>query len=331
MNRNRGKPRYAEGCKFIWRRPPPDRFIPFAEKYDLTLKAHPMLWHIINPKWLPKDPEKLKALYRKRFKEITDRYRKDIKFWEVTNESSGCPANYPLYTKDKAYVGWAFKEVEPLLGDDNLIMINDYTKFNVIRADKNRYYKQIRKLIDHGAKIQGIGLQFHIWFAPRLMERHLAGEVHNPTLMLDTYDDFAKFKLPVYITEITVPTPKQSDGKELQARVVEDLYKLWFSAPNMAGITYWNLGDAMAYGGEDKAVGGLVDKDLNPKPSYQVLDRLINQTWQTKVNGKSDSNGQFKFRGFYGTYDVEIQVGNKIRKNRIHLAEKQDNIHEVAL
>ena len=320
--RVQGKTRYEEGCDFMWRRPPTDRFIPFGKKYDLTLKAHPVLWHTHNPEWLPKDPEKLKALYQKRFKEITTRYKDDIRFWEITNESSGCPASYPLYTKDKAYVGWAFKEVEPLLGDDNLIMINDYTKFNAIRADKNWYYKQIRGLIDQGVKIQGIGLQFHIWFAPRLMERHLAGEVHNPALMLDTYDDFEKFNLPVYITEITVPTPKQADGPALQARVTEDLYRLWFSAPNMAGITYWNLGDAMAYGGEDKAVGGLVDKNLNPKPSYKVLDRLINREWQTQVKGTSDKAGKFSFRGFYGKYDVDVTVNGVTKTHKVHLTSK---------
>jgi GH35 family endo-1,4-beta-xylanase len=82
-----GELRYAEGSRDIWRRPPPDRYIPFARKHGITLKGHPLLWHAYNPGWLPKDAEALKRLYRKRFAEIAQRYAKDIKIWDVVNES----------------------------------------------------------------------------------------------------------------------------------------------------------------------------------------------------------------------------------------------------
>jgi len=316
----KGVLRYQEGAEFMWRRPPPDRFIPFGKKYGLTLKAHPMLWHEHNPSWIPKDPEELKTLYRKRFKEIAGRYAQDIEIWEVTNESSGCHKTFPLYSDDRAYVEWAFKEAAPLFGDDNLLMINDFTKFNDQQAGKNYYFDQISKLLDQGARVQGIGVQFHIWFAPRLMERYLAAECFLPNNLLDTYESYAALNLPVYITEITVPTPQQDNGEELQAEVVENLYRLWFSVPNMKGVTYWNLGDSMAYNKENTAMAGLVDKEINPKKSYKVLDKLINQDWKTNLDGRSDANGQFAFRGFYGTYEVEVRVGNETKKHEIHLS-----------
>ena len=54
-----GKPRFAEGSSYIWRRPPPDRVVAFGKKHGLTLKGHPLLWHnrAHNPQWMPKDPE----------------------------------------------------------------------------------------------------------------------------------------------------------------------------------------------------------------------------------------------------------------------------------
>jgi endo-1,4-beta-xylanase len=130
---------------------------------------------------------------------------------------------------------------------------------------------------------------------------------------------------------VTVPTPKQPNGEDLQAEVVEDLYRLWFSAPNMKGVTYWNMGDSMAYGGEDKAAGGLVDMDLNPKKSYKVLDHLINEEWRTQVNGKSDQEGQFAFRGFYGVYDVDVRIGGITKSCQVHLSENGDNKHKVVI
>ena len=309
--------RYQEGGEDIWRRPPVDRFIPFGEKYGLTLKAHPMLWHEHNPDWLPKDPDALKALYRKRFKALAERYAKDIAIWEVTNESTGCHKTYPLYSEDRAYVAWAFREVAPLFGDNNHLMINDFTQFNERLPAENAYYKQIRGWLDQGLRIDGIGLQFHLWFEPKLMEKHVAAERYRPDRLLDVYEAFAAFNRPLYITEITVPMPQ---GEAVQAEVVRNLYRLWFSAPAMAGVTYWNLGDSMAYDKENTAAAGLVDKELKPKASYRVLDELINQTWRSNVEGTADAKGALRFRGFYGLYEVTVTRGGVAKTVPLHVS-----------
>ena len=67
-----GELRDEEGSSYMWRRPPPDRFLPFARKHGTTLKGHPLLWHEHNPTWLPKDPVRLRKLYQKRFREIAE-------------------------------------------------------------------------------------------------------------------------------------------------------------------------------------------------------------------------------------------------------------------
>lgn len=56
----------------------------------------------------------LKALYEKRFQEITKRYRDHIKIWDVANESLVRKGGFPFYSKDRAYVPWAFHRVGAL-------------------------------------------------------------------------------------------------------------------------------------------------------------------------------------------------------------------------
>lgn len=80
-----GKPRFAEGSSYVWGRPPPDRIVAFGKKHGLTLKGHPLLWHNINPEWIPKNPDELKRLYKKRFRQLAERYAKDIHIWDVVN------------------------------------------------------------------------------------------------------------------------------------------------------------------------------------------------------------------------------------------------------
>jgi hypothetical protein len=130
--------------------------------------------------------------------------------------------------------------------------------------------------------------------------------------LLDTYEMFAKFGLPLWVTEITIGSAGE-DGPAIQARVARDIYRLWFSAPKMAGITWWNLGDGTAYGNEGVAGGGLADEDFNPKPAYKALDQLINHDWKTKLDARSAANGEVKFRGFHGNYDVVVSHGGKTK------------------
>jgi hypothetical protein len=91
--------------------------------------------------------------------------------------------------------------------------------------------------------------------------------------------------------------------------VVRDHYRLWFAAPRMAGITWWNLGDGTAVKGENEAKGGLVDAEFKPKPAYRELDRLINQQWKTQAALKTDASGKAGFRGFHGKYTVSVTTG----------------------
>ena len=160
-----GELRYQEGSRDMWRRPPADRYPPWAAKHGITLKGHPLLWHAYNPAWLPKDADQLRELYRKRFREIAGRYGDKIPIFDVVNESLVCSKTYPLYSDDRAYVGWAFAEAAPLFPDSTTLMINEVTSYNFKPAETNPYLAQVKTLLEQGAKIKGIGLQFHYFRA----------------------------------------------------------------------------------------------------------------------------------------------------------------------
>ena len=305
-----GKLRYTEPARDMWRRPPPERFIPWAAKHHLTLKGHPLLWHAYNPSWLPRDPEELRALYRKRFREIADRFATRIPIWDVVNESLVCATNYPLHSPDRAYVPWAFKEAAPLFPADRTLMINEVTSFNFAPAS-DRYLDQIRSLLATGAQVRGIGFQFH-FFRRAALDGHLKSAQCDPGRLLDVYGKFSALNLPLFITEITIPSAGEG-GEALQEQVVRDHYRLWFSAPRMTGITWWNLGDGTAVKGENEAKGGLMDGDLQPKPAYRALDTLINGEWKTRTHLVADASGRAAFRGFNGDYRFTVSAAGATR------------------
>ncbi|MBI5395146.1 MAG: endo-1,4-beta-xylanase [Verrucomicrobia bacterium] len=318
-----GELRYSEPARDIWRRPPPDRFIPWAAKHGVTLKGHPLLWHAYNPPWLPKDADELRALYRKRFKEIAARYGDKIGIFDVVNESLVCKKDYPLLTPDRDYVRWAFTEATPLFPEKTTLMINEITEYNFKPFTANPYATQIKTLLAQGAKIKGIGLQYH-YFRREKLDAFLTDPKCDPNKLLDVYEQFGGFKLPMFITEITIPSAGEG-GDALQEEVVRDHYRLWFSAPMMAGITWWNLGDGTAVKGENEAKGGLVDGDFKPKPAYRALDKLINKDWKTWAQTQTDAQGQACFRGFFGSYDVIVKAGGKTTRQSFRLEKDKPN------
>lgn len=313
-----GELRYQEGSRDIWRRPPPDRFLPFAKKYGITLKGHPLLWHSLNPPWIPKDPEKLKKLYQKRFSEIAQRYADSILIWDVVNESLVCRKTYPLYSPDREYVAWAFQEAQRVFRPENILMINEVQSVSHAGVgEKNAYFRQVRGLLDRGIQVEGIGFQFH-FFSEQALRPHLEGKVYQPDQLMKVYESFCQLGLPLYVTEITIPTAMKN-GQEIQAEVLQNLYRLWFSIPRMAGITYWNLADGTAYKSENEGLAGLVDKNLDPKPSYLALERLIHHEWKTRLTATSDKEGKVTFRGFRGKYTIRVKAGQLEQEFEIEL------------
>jgi len=312
-----GEPRFAEGSPDIWRRPPPDRVVAFAKRHGLTLKGHPLLWHSgpHNPRWMPKDPNELKERYMRRFAELAERYAKDVSIWDGVNESLVCSPDYPLFSAANRdhppYVAWAFTEQQKLFRPENQLMINDVTEFSWTANESNRYYRQCSQLLEDGIPIEGIGFQFH-FFDRSSLDDYLSGDHCDPGALLDTYEMFAKLGLPLWVTEITIGSAGDG-GAAIQARVVRDMYRLWFASPRMAGITWWNLGDGTAHGDEGVAGGGLADHDFKPKPAYEVLNQLINHDWKTNLEAKSNADGCAKFRGFHGCYEIRVTANGNTK------------------
>lgn len=307
----RGKPRYAADSPFVPRRPPPDRVIGFCKHHGLRMHGHTLVWDNPTwsvPDWMPEgDPEKRAALWEARVREVAARYGKHIRRWDVVNEvfetarhgvlppSSVMPADYVLR---------AFRWAESAFPPDVRFDLNEATSaWGPWLAD---YVKLIRQLLDAGARIGGIGLQFH-HFTDAGLHAVLAGLMHQPHELLHALDTLAPFGLPLHISEITLTSPgNTSAGQAEQAEVARNLYRLWFSHPSVDGITWWNVPDGGAAAGEDCVASGLLNRDLTPKPAYEALHNLIHREWRTQDIGETDDNGRHQFRGFYGAYRVSL-------------------------
>jgi hypothetical protein len=111
--------------------------------------------------------------------------------------------------------------------------------------------------------------------------------------------------LEVHVRGRTAGIPELSERDS--ARRLAELYALCFATAAVRGIFWHGFWD-----GEKGVEGGLLRRDLSPRPAFRVLQKLIDTVWHTRARGVTDADGQFRFRGFHGDYRVGVRVGERV-------------------
>lgn len=327
----RGKTRYAKDSEKVYRRPAVDLCLEFCEKHGMEPREHGLAYEGFFPMWL-KDASvtEIKQALEKRYQEISKRYKYKISTIEVTNEMFGWEGRTAFY-KESDYVERCFKLAETYFPSNELV-INKWTGavWGDICTPNNKYYLYIERNMLKGARIDAIGMQYHMFYR-RDKEYNETRAYYDPQRLHNTMDLFSNFGKPLQITEVTVPAySNDPEDEAMQAEIIEKLYSVWFSHPNVEQIIYWNLPDGYAAfapqgdmtAGENYYYGGLLRFDMTPKPAYYTIKNLFEKTWHTEAELNSDEDGKANFRGFYGKYDVELNVDGKIITKEIRLTKK---------
>ena len=279
----RGKPEYAYT----------DKVVAWCHERGIRMKGHPLLWgdEAGIPVWSKGQPSP--DIQRKRVLDIMNRYRGKIDFWEVVNEPS-----HLAQPKIEQPYRWA-RQADPRA----YLIVNDY---HVLADGCPGFFQLLTEANRSGVPFDGIGIQAH---EPRMMRFPL----DRVRTILDQYATLGK---ELHITEFT-PT---SHGQKIiepfrtgvwdeaaQAAYAVDFYRVCFAQPAIRAITWWDLCDTQSW----LPGGGMLRKNLSPKPVYEQLTRLIHHEWKTTLSGSTDAAGRFSFRGFFGQYRLTIESQNR--------------------
>lgn len=336
----KGKTRYNKDSEKIYRRPPIDLCIEFCEKHGIEPREHALAYEHFFPSWL-KDASvtEIKLALENRYKEISERYKDKIPTIEVTNEMEWGEGMTAFY-KEPDYIEWCFKTAEKYFPANQLV-INEWTGLpwgdHCMATDK--YYAYIEANMLKGARIDAIGMQYHMFYRAE-KEYEETRAFYDPVKLYEHMDLYSNFGKPIQVTEVTIPAySNKPEDEALQAEIIEKLYSIWFSHPNVEQIVYWNLPDGYAAfapqgdmtAGENYYYGGLLRFDLTPKPAYYTIKNLFEKTWHTETNIITDTDGTANFKGFYGRYEVEIVSGGKTITKEINFGKKSNKRFEITI
>jgi endo-1,4-beta-xylanase len=318
----KGKPRYKAGSSYEYRRPPPDPVVEFCESKGIYMNGHAIIYGMRrwgHPTWMPENRKEMEPLFEEHVRDLASRYKGRVHRWDVVNEPID-QANRGLMPDDYTFktFSWAMKYFPYSV------------RFNINDCDMHsgpsrRYVEIIRDLIDRGIRVDNVGVQMHIFNPKESSSIAKGADILTPVKLYAVLDCLKDAERPIHISEVTVSAPDETvAGLKIQAEITRNLYRLWFSYPTTMGITWWNVVDGGAAPGEP-SLSGLYDKELHPKPVYDILDNLINHDWKTKMFVKVDGNGFIKFRGFKGRYLLSWKdKSGKEQKREFYLKQEGD-------
>ncbi|HUU10652.1 MAG TPA: endo-1,4-beta-xylanase [Phycisphaerae bacterium] len=290
-----------------------DKVVAWCTENGIRMKGHPLLWgdQAGIPTWSGGQPAP--EVQKVRVTEIMRRYSGKITLWEVVNEPSHLPG---LKIADPYRWARAADAKAQLIVNDYYVMANGFPPF----------FRLLKETQDAGVPFDGVGIQAH---EPRTMRFPLE-QVER------VLDQYAAFGVPIHITEFTPCSAGQPItgshrtgvwNETAQAEYAERFYRVCFGHPAVAGITWWDLSDQGAW----LEGGGLLRKDLSPKPAYDALWRLIHRQWRTQVEGRTDGTGGLALRGFLGRYRVTVEFGGATKEAEFDLTKAGPNAWTVRL
>lgn len=283
------------------------------------MRAHTLLWggtsstdyHAI-PKWVMDLSSTPKAMYEacksRVIREVT-RYKGIVKEYDVINEPTH--AKY-LQSVVGDSINWnCFKwahEADP----DARLFVNDY---NIIewQDQTNNFIALVRKMLDNGAPITGIGAQCHI------------GSSVDLTNFKTRFDQLGQFGLPVKVTEFDMGAKSLTEAQ--YAIEMAKMMRLCFSHPSIEGFVFWGLTEPTWV---PASIANVIREDKTSRIAADTVYKLIHEQWSTRVTGLTDGNGKQALKGYYGDYDVLAKINGTWEKFNVSF-KKGDNVKTFEL
>ena len=273
----------------------------WCKEHAIALRGHNMVW----PSWrhlppglkdLQSRPNDLRAAVLHHVEDIGSALAPYAQVWDVVNEPYD---NHSLMDILGNGILTDIYRQARVSAPEAKLFINDYgivTGNGSDTAHQNNYEQNIQFLLDQHAPLEGIGLQ-----------GHFGQEFTSPERIYAILDRFAKFNLPLQMTEFTA----QADDLEMDARVLHDVMTIFFSHPAVNAFVFWGFYDEQGFA--HKAT--LYDAQGQLTPVGRVYRDLVFHRWWTHENTITAQDGTAQVNGFHGRYEVSVSLGGaQVRK-----------------
>lgn len=268
-----------------------DELLDFCINHKIQTRGHCIFWGVESTvqSWVRTlNKDDLMMAVQKHLTDLLLRYKGLFRHYDVNNEMlHGSFYQDRLGTGIRPYMFMMAHQLD----HSATLCVNDYHVEDGadLRASPEMYIKQILGLQKQGAKIGLIGIQGHI---------------ENPIgpIVCSSLDKLSTLGIPIWFTELDV----SAVNEYVRADDLEVMLREAFAHPSVEGIMLWGFWELFM----SRRNSYLVDAEGNVNEAGKRYLALKNE-WLSHANGHIDDQNEFKFRGFYGTYNVDVITPTK--------------------
>ncbi len=292
------------------------RLLEWSRDHQLYMRGHTLIW----PNWdkMPKEmqsfkdqPDELVKKIDAHIQLVATRTRGLVGDWDVVNEPRTNRAVQDI-VGDEVLADWfkAAAKADP----DAVLYLNE---FDILsgggRIEQNHaaLEKMLQALLDAGAPVGGIGLQ-----------AHMSWVVTEPDVIIEVLDRFAKFNLPIKITEVSL----NMNDETVQADYTRDFLTAAFSHPSVVGFFHWGFWEQRHWNPD----AAMFRADWTPKASAIAYRKLVLEDWNTQGEFSSGNDGKVELRAFHGKYKVTVTHAGKTSSTELKISEHSPQ-HRIVL
>lgn len=261
----------------------------------IDARGHVLVWpsfkKMYQAEQYANSPESLSQYIRDHIVDEVTGVGKLVAQWDVLNEPYNNHDAMDLIG-EQVMVDW-FKLAREH-NDQAELFINDFGILSGGGADtahQDHYEKTIRYLLQHGAPLDGIGLQ-----------GHFLSTLTPPDRLISLLDRFGALGPKLTITELDVDAP----SPDLQADYLRDFLTVCFSHPQVDGVLMWGFWEGRHW----RPNAALYNRDWSTRPAGDAWQKLIFNDWWSQADLVTDASGQASSRVFKGDYQIQVQTAS---------------------
>lgn len=272
-----------------------DEMLDLCQKNNIETRGHCIFWEVEGTvqSWVKGlNKNDLMAAVQNRLTGLLTRYKGKFRHYDVNNEMLHGSFYQDRLGKDiRAYMFKTAHQLDP----SALLFVNDYHVEDGCdpRSSPERYIEHVLDLQEQGAPVGGVGIQGHI-------------DSPIGSIVSSALDKLGILGLPIWFTELDV----SSINEHIRADDLEVMLREAYAHPAVEGVMLWGFWELFMSRENSHLVNAEGDMNEAGKRYLQLKEE-----WLTRSHGHIDDQRQFSFRGFHGTYEVEIvSLGKTVKK-----------------
>lgn len=241
---------------------PADRFFAFAKTHNLAVHGHTLIWDDYVPDWIKAlSKDEVEHLLDAHIMTVLERYQGRAQTWDVVNEpiapwdkNPGNLRQGPFYGNlGEEYISRAFKRARDFAPQATLLLNEAQTE----SSDENgKVFRDslmalLKRQIDLGAPIDGVGLQCHLKSNRPYDFAHFAAFIQS----------LVDLGLDVKITELDIDDRAFASDIKTRDAQVASMYRQFLThvlaVPEVSSLAVWQLSDRTSWMADPNIKGEL--------------------------------------------------------------------------